>query len=208
MPAEAVVAPADAVNLADAISLALERNPNLVGLRQTEPVSRTMLGVARTYPYNPYLQVQVLPLGVEINGANTPVNHYVLLMQTLELAHQSRYRNAAGVADLSRTQWNIHQAELLATAQTERMFFAAIYQRGVRDLAESMAKINEDLIGIMERRFDAGQAAASDIALARLQAARPGSRPTWPRPRTTRPCWICAPNWGWPPSSRSNHWAI
>jgi outer membrane protein TolC len=157
-------------NLAEAIETALERNPNLVTLRQTEPVSLATLGVARQYPWNPYVQLQVLPYGQDRNGATTPVNHYVLLMQTLELCHQPRIRVAAGVADLSRTRWNIHQAELTNVAQTERMFFAALYLRGVRDLNLSLAKLNEELVGVLDRRFHAGTAVASDVALARLQA--------------------------------------
>ncbi len=157
-------------NLAEAIDTALERNPNLVTLRQTEVVSRAAVGVAAQYPWNPYVQLQVLPYGREINGANTPVNHYVLLMQTLELTHQPRYRLAAGIADLSRTRWNIHQAELVNVAQTERMFFTALYARGVRDVNLSLAKLNEELVGVLKRRFEAGTAVASDIALARLQA--------------------------------------
>jgi outer membrane protein TolC len=91
-------------------------------------------------------------------------------MQTLELAHQSRYRDAAGVADLTRTQWNIFQAELTNVALTERMFFAALYQRGVRDLSFSLARLNDELVDVLDRRFTAGQATASDVALARLQA--------------------------------------
>jgi hypothetical protein len=122
-------------NLAEAIETALERNPNLVALRQSEPVSQAALGVARTYPFNPYAQIQVLPLSRDRFGGSTPVSHYVLLMQTLELAHQRRYRDAAGTADLTRIQWTIHQAELTNIALTERMFFAAIYQRGIRYLA-------------------------------------------------------------------------
>jgi cobalt-zinc-cadmium efflux system outer membrane protein len=139
-------------------------------LRQNEPVSRAALGVARTYPYNPWVQVQVLPYSREFTGGTTPVAHYVLLMQTLELAHQRRIREAAGEADLSRTQWNIHQAELTNVALTERMFFSAVYQRGVRDLNFSLAKLNEELVGVLDRRFSAATAPASDVALARLQA--------------------------------------
>jgi outer membrane protein, heavy metal efflux system len=172
LPAEAI-APQLVIersNLAEAVETALERNPNLVALRQTEPVSQAALGVARAYPFNPYAQIQALPLARDRFGGTPPVSHYVLLMQTLELAHQRRFRDAAGTADLTRIQWNIHQAELTNIALTERMFFAAIYQRGVRDLALSLAKLNEDLIGVLDRRFSAGQAQASDLALARLQA--------------------------------------
>jgi outer membrane protein, heavy metal efflux system len=172
LPPESVNPPlaAEPSNFAEAIETALERNPNLVALRQSESVSQAALGVARTYPFNPYAQIQVLPFSQERNGVPTPVSHYVLLMHTLELAHQSRYRDAAGSADLTRTQWNIHQAELINIAMTERMFFAAIYQRGVRDLTLSLAGLNEELIGVLDRRFTAGQALASDVALARLQA--------------------------------------
>ncbi len=172
-PVELVPAPRSltTTNLVQAIETALERNPNLVALRQTEPVSQAALGVARTYPFNPFAQIQVLPYSREnIGGGTTPVSHYVLLMQTLELAHQSRFRAAAGLADLSRTRWNIHQAELVNIAQTERMFFTAIYQRGVRDLTLSLATLNEDLVAVLERRFHAGTAFASDVSLARLQA--------------------------------------
>jgi cobalt-zinc-cadmium efflux system outer membrane protein len=161
---------AASINLSEALETALERNPALVTLRQAEPVSRAALGVARTYPFNPYVQLQALPLSRERTGGTTPVSHYVLLMQTLELAHQSRYRDAAGVAALTMTQWNIHQAELTNIAMTERMFFAALYQRGVRDLTLSLARLNEDLVGVLQRRFSAGTALTSDVALARLQA--------------------------------------
>lgn len=171
-PIEFVPAPRSlaTTNLAEAIETALDRNPNLVALRQNEPVSQAALGVARTYPFNPFAQVQVLPYSRELTGGTTPVAHYVLLMQTLELAHQPRFREAAGMADLSRTRWTIHQAELINIALTERMFFAAIYQRGVRDLSDSLARLNEELVGVLDRRFGAGTAVASDVALARLQA--------------------------------------
>ena len=172
MSPELVVTPqgVPTTNLAEAIDTALERNPNLVTLRQTEVVSRAAVGVAAQYPWNPYVQLQVLPYGRDSNGANTPVSHYVLLMQTLELTHQPRFRLAAGIADLSRTRWNIHQAELVNVAQTERMFFTALYARGVRDVNLSLARLNEELVGVLKRRFEAGTAVASDIALARLQA--------------------------------------
>ncbi len=162
--------PHEPVNLDEALAVSLERNPTLVTMRQAVPVSSAALDVARTYPFNPFVQFQVLPFSQTNTGAPTALNHYVLLWQTLELAHQSRYRSAAGVADLTRVQWNVMQAELTNIALTERMFFAALYQRGVRDLNVSLARLNDELVGVLDRRFVAGQAMASDVALARLQA--------------------------------------
>jgi hypothetical protein len=46
--------------------------------------------VAETYPWNPYVQVEVLPYTRYRGGGTGAVTNYVLLMQTLELAHQKR----------------------------------------------------------------------------------------------------------------------
>src|SRR5205085_8463627 len=116
----------------------LERNPDLVALRQTEAVSRAAYGVARTYPYNPYVQVEVLPYAREANGETGSTVNYVLLMQQFELAHQRRYREQTGLALLSRTEANIVQAEVLAVAETERRFFTALYQKGLLELARDL----------------------------------------------------------------------
>ena len=56
-----------------------------------------------------------------MNGDNDPVSHYVLLMQTLEWAHQQRYREGAALANLDKIHWTIHQAELTNVAQTQRL---------------------------------------------------------------------------------------
>ncbi|HEV3006897.1 MAG TPA: TolC family protein [Pirellulales bacterium] len=156
------------LSLQAAIETALAQNPDLVALRGTEPVSRAALGVARTYPINPWLQVQVLPYGQNIDGGATALNHYVLLMHTLELAHQGRFREQAGMADLNRVRWNILQAELLNVALTQRLFFTALYQRGLRDLARATADVNAELASTLERQLDKGNVSAAALAVAKL----------------------------------------
>ncbi|HEV3021123.1 MAG TPA: TolC family protein [Pirellulales bacterium] len=156
------------LSLQAALETALAQNPDLVALRGGEPVSRAALGVARTYPINPWLQVQVLPFGQNIDGGATALNHYVLLMHTLELAHQGRFREQAGMADLNRVRWSILQAELLNVAQTQRLFFTALYQRGLRDLARATADVNAELASTLERQLDKGNASAAALAVAKL----------------------------------------
>ena len=53
----------------------------------------------------------------------------------LELAHQQRYREASAQAALNQVRWNIVAAELTNTATTEKLYFTALYQRDLRDLA-------------------------------------------------------------------------
>ncbi|MCX7389030.1 MAG: TolC family protein [Planctomycetales bacterium] len=140
------------ISLPDSIALALSQNPELVTLRQTERVSSATLGVAQTYPFNPFLQVQATPWQDARNRTPDATYHYVLLMQTIQLA------------------WNIHQAELLALAQTERLYFIALYQRGLMELAEASDRNNQQLLNILEKRLEAGEATAADVAIVRVDA--------------------------------------
>ena len=66
------------------------------------------------------------------------------------------------------------QAELLNVAQTERLYFNALYLRGLRDLMQANVELNSQLLTILEKRLEAGDAAAADVAIVRLdnRAAR------------------------------------
>lgn len=158
------------LTLDEAIAVSLDRNPVLVTLRAAEPVAHAVYHVAETYPWNPFVQVQVLPYAQDRVGDRLGVNHYVWLMQTLELTHQRRHREDSAAAAWRQVRWNIVQAELTNVAQTERLYFTALYQRELRDLAERTASLNEELLGIVERRFTAALATAADRTTARVAA--------------------------------------
>ena len=160
-------------NIHAAIETALAQNPDLIALRQNENVGLGVLGVAQTYPFNPFVQVQSTPLQFAPNQATTNAGsgttyHYVLLMQQIQLGNQQQYREEAASASLNGIRWNILQAELLNVAQTERLYFAAVYQQGLRDLANLNAENNRQLLSILEVQQQAGQATAADVAIVRL----------------------------------------
>jgi len=158
------------ISLQQSISLALSQNPDLVILRQTERVSSATLGVAQTYPFNPFLQVQATPWQDARNRTPAVTNHYVLLMQTIQLAHQQQFREQGASFALNSTRWNIHQAELLVLAQTERLYFIALYQQGLMELTEASDRNNQQLLSILEKQLEAGQATAADVAIVRVDA--------------------------------------
>lgn len=158
------------ISLQESISLALSQNPDLVTLRETERVSSATLGVAQTYPFNPFLQVQATPWQDANNVTPAATYHYVLLMQTIQLAHQQQFREQSASFALNSTRWNIHQAELLALAQTERLYFMALYQRGLMELAEASDRNNQQLLNILQKQLDAGEATAADVAIVRVDA--------------------------------------
>ena len=160
-------------SIQSAIETGLNQNPDLVALRQNDPVGTAVLGVAQTYPFNPFIQVQATPFqhapnNDTINAGSGTTYHYVLLMQQIQLGHQQQFREDVATASLNGIRWNIIQAELLNVAQTERLYFAAIYQKGIWDLAKLNAKNNEDLLSILQIQQENGQATAADVAIVRL----------------------------------------
>ncbi|MGE0607644.1 MAG: TolC family protein [Pirellulales bacterium] len=162
------------IALFDAIETSLMQNPDLTALRRNEGVSVGALGVAQTYPFNPYVQVQVTPFQhVPVIGSRATA-HYVLVMQTIQLAHQQRHRESMALAALQSVRWNILQAELLNIALTERLYFTAQYLKGVRDLQFANAEVNRQLLSVVEKQLAAGDATGADAAIARLdnQSAR------------------------------------
>jgi cobalt-zinc-cadmium efflux system outer membrane protein len=168
MQREPVGRPPQFLDLGDAIETSLARNPDLIALRQNEGVAIGVMGVAQTYPFNPYVQFQATPLQRRPDGSAGATYHYVLLMQTIQLAHQQRYRDEIGSTSLNTVRWNIHQAELLNLATTERLYFTALYLRGLRDLTRDNARLNTELLSVLERQLAAGAVAGADVAIVRL----------------------------------------
>ncbi len=139
-----------------AIAISLDRNPTLVSLRASEPVAQAALDVARHYPFNPYVQVEATPIVKDLGGGNGAVLNYVLLMQTLEFAHQQDFREASAAAACNQVRWNIVAAELTNMATTERLYLTALYQRDLRDLAARTAALYEEVDADVERRLSSG----------------------------------------------------
>src|SRR5262245_52073939 len=157
--------------LFDAVEMGLAQNPDLVALRTAEGVSEGMLDVAATYPFNPWVQIQVTPSQTSAVSNTGPVSHYVLLMQQLQLCHQRQHRADAAAAALNSVRWNYVQAKLLNMAQTQRLFFSALYQREIAELARANAELNTQLLSISQKQLEAGAIAGADVAILRLDNA-------------------------------------
>ncbi|MFO1023387.1 MAG: TolC family protein [Planctomycetales bacterium] len=160
---------ASSLSLTECLSISLTQNPDLIALRQGDAVGRAALGVAQNYPFNPFVQFQATPYQDAPHSFNLPAKyHYVLLMQTLQLAHQQRYREESASFALNSVRWNIHQAELLNVAQTERLYFTALYQQGILELAEASHANNLQVQRTLQKQLEAGQATAADVAIINL----------------------------------------
>lgn len=153
-------------SLQDAIATSLAQNPDLIAARGQEQVSSAAVGVAETYIWNPFVQAQIRPE----DGRGGQSNYYLWLMQRFELAHQQKFREQGAYSLLNQVRWTIHQNELTNIATTSQFYFTALYQRELRDLANQTAELNEDLLGIIERRFKAGVGTAPQVTTAKVAA--------------------------------------
>lgn len=168
-PLPAALSPAR-LSLDGAIEMGLVQNPDLVALRQAEGVSAAAFGVAETYPFNPFVQIRVTPYQLDKEGGTGSIYNYVLLQQNIQLAHQQQFREEIAASQLNQVRWNIHNFELLNAAQSTRLYFTALYQKGIRDLTRANAELNQQLLGISERQEAAGAATKADLAIVRIDA--------------------------------------
>jgi len=158
------------LSLAGCLAQSLSQNPDLIALRQNDSVSSAALGVAQTYPFNPFVQAQVTPWQDAKVGGPGSTYHYVLLMQQIQLAHQQQYREEGAASTLNSVRWNIHQAELRTVAQTERLYFTALYLRGILQLSTASHENNQRLLWTLEKQLEAGAATSADVAIVRVDA--------------------------------------
>ena len=193
------------LSLRDVLSISMAENPDLVTIRGTENVGAAAVEVAGVYPWNPFVQAQYLPNGHPFipgspGNAIGQSNYYVWAMQRFELAHQRQFREGSAAAALGQIRWNIQQAELLTVAQTERLYFAALYQRQLRDLAADTESLSTRLNDIAERHFKAGLATSMQKINAQIALRQTASvNESWPTPLIRRRCWRLRQQLGWSP---------
>ena len=95
---------------------------------------------------------------------------YVSLRQPVELGHQTTHRYHIAQAAYDQQKWIVVQAELTALVQTYRFFQTAAYRREKFRLAQDLADFNDRLQETLQRRMEANQVQAADVALGRVES--------------------------------------
>ncbi len=173
---------------------ALTSNPDLVTMRQGNPLaaSAEAVEVARHFPttLNPTLWIDYRPITLippteaipstttSKGGHHGGYYHfgqdliYISLRQPVELGHQTEHRYHIAQAAYDQQRWTVLQAELTALVQTYRFFQTAAYRRERFRLAQQLADFNDRLLSTLQRQLEASQAGvtAADVALARIES--------------------------------------
>jgi outer membrane protein, heavy metal efflux system len=178
------------ISLQTALYGAITSNPDLVTLRQGNALaaSAEAVEVARHFPttLNPTLWIDYRPITLVPKGTfgtSPPVSKdnsgfyhygqnyiYISLRQPIELGHQTSHRYHIAEAAFNQQQWVVVQAELMALVQTYRFFQTAAYRREKYRLSDELADFNERLSESLQKRMEANQVQAADVALARVES--------------------------------------
>jgi cobalt-zinc-cadmium efflux system outer membrane protein len=188
------------ISLQTALYGALTSNPDLMTLRQGGPQgvanapSPESVEVARHFPtaLNPTLWIDYRPInlippdtfGNQSSGGGNAAGRgghncyyhfgqqfiYLSLRQPIELGHQTTHRYNIAKSAYDQQRWSVVQAELTTLVQTYRFFQTAAYRREKYRLAQQLADFNDRLLQSLQRRMEANQVLAADVALARVES--------------------------------------
>jgi outer membrane protein TolC len=170
-PAQELAQPAG-LSLPEAVTWALQRNPQLATLRRAHGIAAAAVVIADTYPFNPLIYNRVTGDGGPASAGitNRVFNeHYASI--ALELHGQGRHRRAAAEAGLSRADWDIAAQETALAVSVLRAFDAVLYRRGQVRLATESLRFQEDALQRVGRLVEQGGAGPADLVLARADLA-------------------------------------
>lgn len=158
------------MTLDETVRFALENNPQLAAIRQQQGIAAAWVVIARTYPFNPIYQSNVLYARNSDPGAVTnPVLNSHQLTLEVQLFHQQRYRQQAAFAALTRTEWEIAAQELVFAINAIRAFDGVLYRNAKLAVTEEFLLLNENAANQVKKLVDAGTLKTGDLIVARAE---------------------------------------
>jgi cobalt-zinc-cadmium efflux system outer membrane protein len=170
LPAPGLIAPSRTLSFQDAIEIALLQNPDAVTARAGNAANDAGRRASAVYPWNPTVQLQVDPYARDRDGSLLATKNNVQVTQTLELAHQPRYRRQAADATWSQQRATIAQTEWTALTTAMRAYFDSVYKKGLADLANTTATQQIKMSEIVDRRVTAGLSTPTERLTASVAA--------------------------------------
>jgi outer membrane protein TolC len=155
---------------AAALAYALHHNPMLATTRQQRGIAAAGLVIAKQYPFNPIYQSFIMADGgpADAGITNRVFNEHVFRLD-LELRGQGRHRQAAAVAALSRTEWEIANQEVTVGIGAIRAFNGVLYRQAKLQVLEETVRLNEEMVKRSQRLVDLGKLRPPDQILARTE---------------------------------------
>jgi outer membrane protein TolC len=162
--------PVPTLTMDEAITYALEHNPELAAFRKQRGIAAAGVVIARTYPFNPVWEGRVRYVtGPESAGITNVVSNEHNVLLEVELKGQGRIRREQALAALTRTDWEIAAQEMGLGARVWRGYQAILYRRDKLKLIEETIKLDEELDAEAPKLRDAKKITGADLILIRTE---------------------------------------
>jgi len=160
--------------LAQAVTLALEKNPDLQTLRLEEESAKGQNERARLLLINnPALEGNVSKKDrPEAEGGGKFTNYGFKLSQEFEIAGQRGARIEVSEKELARVKAEIRDRERILISDVKDAFTRALALKKKSGLARENVRLNEELLGFTKIKFQAGDVSGLDVNLSEVELSK------------------------------------
>ncbi len=167
-------APALPLTLDEAVTIGLKNNPEMQSFRLEEEAALGQMRKASLPPFsNPTIEGS---LSRQTRAPGEPGgafrNNQVSLSQSVEIAGQRGLRMEAASNNLERSRFDIRDLERTLRADIKDAFAQALFLRGKEALMKEYLRLQEELAELVSAKFEAGDVAALEVNLSRVELAR------------------------------------
>ncbi|MDP2158443.1 MAG: TolC family protein [Nitrospirota bacterium] len=162
------------LTLEQAVTLALEKNPDIQTLRLEEETAKGQNERARLLLINnPTLEGNVSKKDrPEVEGGGKFTNYGFKLSQEFEVAGQRGARINVSEKELARVRLEIRDRERILISDVKNAFTKALALKKKSGLAREIVSLNEELLGYTKIKFQAGDVSGLDVNLSEVELSK------------------------------------
>lgn len=162
------------LTLEQAVTLALEKNPDLQTLRLEKESAKGQNEKARLLLINnPTIEGSISKKDrPEEEGSGKFTNYGFKLSQEFEVAGQRGARINVSEKELARVKSEIRDKERILISDVKDAFTKALSLKKKRGLARENVRLNEELLGFTKIKFQAGDVSGLDVNLSEVELSK------------------------------------
>ncbi len=160
---------AEVLTVDDAVRLAVQQNPTLQAQQSIIGAAEAELQQARTFPYNPRLEVEGIIGRERQETRQTTRTLTVKISQELPLGGEWRQRTQVASAGLARTRWEAQNAQRELVKEVKETFYRLVFLDEKRVFVEQTADLTQQLVRLAAERYRVGESPQLDVNLARVE---------------------------------------
>jgi len=172
LPAAAIET--NVLTLEQAITLALEKNPDLQTLRLEEEIAKGQNEKAQLlFINNPTIEGNILKKDKpEEEGGGKFINYGFKLSQEFEIAGQRGVRIEVAEKELAKVRSEIKDKERILISDVKDAFTRSLSLEKKSGLAREIVRLNEELLGYTKVKFEAGDVSGLDVNLSEVELSK------------------------------------